>query len=79
MKEVKSTKHPTIKQMQNMAFNLKSKFDKPSYTGVKIWDFKHKDNSLVSIYKLYVEDTYNLDFDSWKILQDKYFEIMKGE
>jgi len=72
MKAVKRTTIPTIKQMQNMASNLEEKFNNASTIDISIWSSKS-----IKPYQLYVAYTHNLNFTSWKSLQDKYFEIME--
>ena len=75
MKQVKRSHQPTPAQMLRMASNLNEKYDE--YSCVKVESRSSHSKGLE--YTIYVANAYNhLYFDSWRKLQDKYFQLMKG-
>ena len=75
MKKVNYSKEPTVKQMLNMASNLYNKLHHFSNVSINAWDEEMRQRDS---YRLYVEDTHSITFNSWKELQDKYFELMES-
>lgn len=75
MKRIQRSKEPSVRQMLNMARNLREKFGKASLIEIKTWAYSSSNNK--PQYNLYVEDIHNIDFKTWKACQDKYFELMK--
>ena len=81
MKEVKITKHPSLIQMSNMAFNLRKKYkiycsvDSTREANAHGSDLK----SIVTIdikFKIYISPTFR-EYDSWSDLQRGYQMLME--
>ena len=79
MKRVNKSKNPTIQQMLSMASNLRKKFNKPSSVHVVAWDFMSKMLPNRMKYRVYVENSISMNFDSWNETMDYYFFIMRGD
>lgn len=69
-KKVVRTKHPSIKQINSMVYNLGEKYDRYSSVslnsktaGVNFWS--------------YIESIHCEEHQTWQSLQDKYFELME--
>jgi len=78
MKKVNKSKEPTLKQMLNMASNLREKFGKPSAIEINAWDYNtSEDNTNKTNFCLYIESKHSIDFDFWYELQGYYFGLME--
>ena len=75
MKEVKATTIPTLKQMSNMAFNLKEKFSGYSTIDIEVGSHAHGVEEIQ--FKVYIADRTNESFDNWITLQGYYFTLME--
>ena len=83
MKKVINTKFYSVKQMENMTFNLREKFKKYcsiSYTvDLNAHTHAHTSSKEVSIDKRFNIYIYpkHIFFESWTELQQKYHELMR--
>lgn len=77
MLPVRRTKEPYIRTIEAMAKNLQNKTNLYCVIEIKHWG--NKDSKLVcQIYISTKNGTFYI-YNSWSELQDKYFELMKGE
>lgn len=76
MKKVTRTKKPSIPQMSNMAFNLHEKFKE--WATVQVSCSLYFSGDLNLQYWLSGQKIEGDFYDSWKEVQDKYFELMEG-
>ena len=75
MKRIGKSKEPTVRQMLNMASNLKEKFKK--YSTITSHSMSYSSGDSKHEFCLYVADKYRRCFDSWPKLQAYYFRLMK--
>ena len=83
LKKVKDTKQPTIKQLQNIAENLRKHFKCFATVRVEVECFDHISNTRIEIeieYGIYIasdgQATHN--FKSWQELLSHYHKLMEG-
>jgi len=78
---VKRTIYPNIRQMQNMATNLRVKFRQSSFVEVGACDYNLDSTTLTQEkYSIYIATTYDhRPYSTWKDLQDDYFKLMSGK
>ena len=79
MKKVINTKFYSVKQMENMTFNLREKFKKYCGISYTIDLNAHTSSEKVGINKkfyIYI-DPKRIYFGSWTELQQKYHELMR--
>jgi hypothetical protein len=79
MKKVVNTKFYSVKQMENMSFNLREKFNNYCSIGYKVELNAHASTKEINTYKqfyIYIcpKHTYS---KSWLELQQKYHELMR--
>lgn len=78
--KVNKSKSPTLKQLLNMAANLKEKFNKPACVEIKAWQFdSNRSNANRATFNIYAADLCSIYLESWSECQDKYFELMGKE
>ena len=78
MKEVKLIKYPTSKQIQRMLNNLSKKYD--AHMSIeRRFTFYNTSKKIKEHFFFYIADVLCEDNFTWKQLQEKYFELMKGK
>ena len=77
-KKVNRSKSPTVKQMLDMASNLRRRSGKSAQIEINCWHMTHKKDPHLSFF-FYIEGIESHTFDSWKETQDKYFELMSDD
>ena len=76
MHRINRSKGPSVRQMLNMAENLRDKSGE--YSVVEISHSAHyAPNSSYIEFIIYTESRAHLKFKTWKECQDKYFELVK--
>ena len=78
MKKVKDTKNPTVKQLRNIARNLKEHLNTFATASIDVRCYDHLDDVVIE-YGIYIasdsEGTHQ--FKSWQELLSFYHELMK--
>ena len=76
MHKVNRSKEPSVRQMLNMAENLREKYN--VFVTVEASGKAHC-TSWISLYKftIYMSDRGHEESKTWKECQDKYFELVK--
>ena len=80
MKKVLNTKHYSVKQMENMAYNLREKFSVYCSIGTSTSVDAHtgsKDVKKRKKYSIYHEIKGHVYSKSWQELQLQYYKLMK--
>ena len=80
-RKVTRTKEPSLKQMQNMAFNLRAKFNTSTSVSVEVW--KYNTDKAENIYTIFMRigiDSKSVykNINSWKECLEEYFFLIKG-
>lgn len=80
MKRVQRSKEPSLRQLLNMASNLREKFRCPCSVEISAWHYDYTgDRSNRHVFGIWIAARgRHYEFDSWKECQDKYFRLIKG-
>lgn len=75
MKRVQKSNEPTIRQLLNMAANLREKTQSSTLIEIETWDFQTENKE--QTFRIYSDSGTNEKFKSWRECQDYYFSIMR--
>lgn len=84
MRNIKYTKNPSVKQLLDMTFNLREKFNgRPAKISIEAWSFSSGASEVD--FQIYVEDRDGevkigrIIFSTWSECQNHYIELMRLE